>query len=119
SATVLLAGGLSPASDSGVSRSDGLTNRATPSFAGTAPPGTTVQLFARRSDQGTPVLIGQGVTDASGHWQITANHLGDGPYAINARFFKGAVGSDLATPLTQIVIDTVAPRITAATYNRK
>ena len=95
------------------------TNDATPTFAGTAPAGTTVQLFAQSQVDSTPVLIGSGVTDAAGNWQITANHLADGTYAISARFSGGASGFGQVTPLTQIVIETVAPRITAASYNHK
>jgi hypothetical protein len=74
-----------------------------------------VQLFARRSDQATAVPIGEGVTDASGHWRIMASRLGDGTYAITVRLS----GSDQMTRLTQVIVDTVAPRITAGTYNRK
>jgi hypothetical protein len=119
-ATVLLTGGLSPASDSGVTNSAGShTNHATPTFIGTAPAGTTVQIFAQRPVDSTPVLIGSGVTDGTGHWQITANHLDDGAYAISASFSGGASGSGQVTPLTQVVIETVAPRITGASYSKK
>jgi hypothetical protein len=118
-ATVLLSGRLSPASDTGVSDTDGITNGANLTFAGTAPPGTMVELFAQRQVDATPMMIGQGVSDATGKWQITADHLNDGSYAISARFSGGDSGFGQVTPLTQIVVVSVAPRITAVLYNRK
>jgi hypothetical protein len=116
-ATVVLSGNLSPGSDSGVSHVDAITNDATPTFVGTAPPGTIVQLFAQSRVSSTPMLIGTGVADASGNWQITAAHLGDNTYAISTRFTEGDSGSVQVTPLTQVVIETVAPRIMAVSYN--
>jgi hypothetical protein len=118
-ATVLLSGNLSPASDSGVSNDDGITDSAALTFVGTAPAGTTVTLFAQSAADSTPLMIGQGVSDGTGHWQITANRPADGDYAISVRYSGGASGFGQVTPLTTIVVDTVAPRITAATYNRK
>jgi hypothetical protein len=117
--TVLLSGSLTPASDSGVSHTDGITNNTTPTFAGTAPPGTTVQLFGQRQLDSTPVMLGQGISDATGQWQITVSHQDDGTYAISARFSGGTSGFGQVTPLTPIVIKTVGPRIVVATYNRK
>jgi hypothetical protein len=118
-ATVLLSGNLSPGSDSGMSHDDGITDSATLTFVGTAPSGTTVALFAQSAADITPLMIGQGVSDGSGHWQIMANRPADGTYAISVRYSGGASGFGQVTPLTTIVVDTVAPRITTATYNRK
>jgi hypothetical protein len=118
--TVLLAGSLAPESDTGAANWDGLTNVATPTFAGTAPAGTTVQLFAKRSDQSAPVSIGQTVADGSGSWRLTTSHLDDGSYAISAKFIGGGAGAGAgqSTPLTRIVIDSVAPRVVGVAYNR-
>jgi hypothetical protein len=113
---VLLTGGLGSTSDTGVSNVDGITAAATLVFVGTAPPGLTVQVFAQAQVQSQPLMIGQGVADASGNWQITAEHLVDGPYAISARYSGGASGSVQVTPLSQVVIDSSGPRVTAATY---
>jgi hypothetical protein len=118
-ATVLLSGSFRPASGSSVSHGQIITNDATPTFVGTAPPGTTVQLFAQSQVDSTPMLIGTGVTDPSDNWQITAAHLGDSTYAISARFTEGDSGFVQVTPLTQIVIETVAPRITNVAYSSK
>jgi hypothetical protein len=117
-ATVVLSGSLSPANVSVVSNGYSVTNAATPTFVGTAPPGTTVQLFAQSEVSSAPVLIGTAVADPSSHWQIMANHLADATYAISARFSGGASGFGQVTPLTQISIETVAPRITAISYSR-
>src|SRR5262249_19611417 len=83
---VLLTGALSPASDSGVSHDDGITNVTTPTFRGTAPPGTTVQVFAQRQIDATPIPVGQGVADAAGNWEVAVGHLDDGSYAMSVRF---------------------------------
>jgi hypothetical protein len=118
-ATVLLSGSISPGSDSGVSHDDGITNSDSPTFVGTAPPGTMVALFAQRSVDSAPLMVGQGVSNGTGNWQVTANLPADGSYAISVRYSGGSSGFGQATPLTTIVVDTVAPRITTATYNRK
>jgi hypothetical protein len=118
--TVAQGGVLSPSSDSGTSSSDGITNNTTPLFTGTAPSGTVVELFAQPAGAtSAPVLIGQTTADGSGQWQITAAHLSDGTYAISASFAAGSNGAAQVVPLGQVVIDTVGPRVTAATYNKK
>jgi hypothetical protein len=118
--TVLLTGTLSPSSYSGASQSNAITNVATPQFVGTAPAGTLVQLYTTAAGGATaPQLIGQATADGSGQWQITASRLSDGTYTISAGFTPAGGGATQVTPLTQIVIDTVGPRITAASYNRK
>jgi hypothetical protein len=102
-----------------VSQVDGITHSATVTFVGTAPAGTTVQLFAQRSAELTPLMIGQTASDATGHWQVSASRPDDGSYAISARYSGGESGFGQVSPLTSIVVDTLAPRITAATYNKK
>jgi sugar lactone lactonase YvrE len=120
SSTVLLTGGLSASSDSGVSQTDGITNGATLLFTGTAPAGTTVQLLAQVAGSGsTPAMVGQTTSDGTGHWQIAAAHQSDGTYNIFAAFTAPGSTAAQVTPLTEIVIDSVAPRITAVTYNKK
>jgi hypothetical protein len=113
---VVLSGELSPASDTGLSHVDGITDDATPTFVGTAPQGTTVELFAQSGVSSKPMRIGTTVVDASGNWKITATHLDDNTYAISTRFTAGDSGSVQVTPLTQVVIETVAPRITNVAY---
>jgi photosystem II stability/assembly factor-like uncharacterized protein len=110
-----LAGGIDPASDRGVSNSDGITSDNTPSFLGQAAPGAIIRLFA---DAAGSVLIGQGVADSTGAWGVSTNPLADGVYS----FFASAADPDgnlisLMRPLLPsgsrgpLVIDTAGPKI--------
>jgi hypothetical protein len=115
---VPLTGSLSPASDSGASASDGITNIATPTFSGSSAPGATVQLYAARSSSGAK-LAAQTVADQQGNWSITSNHLADGSYTFTAT--ATAPDGTAAGPIVlrsgsgsgRIVIDTSGPRVTA------
>ena len=120
-ASTPLSGRLSPQSDTGVSHSDGITDDATPTFTGNTGPGTTVLVFATPSvssvSPGTQIAIG--TADSSGNWSATVNTaLADGTYAVTAEAVN-SFGTVLSTAsLGTIVIDTVAPVVTAATFNR-
>src|SRR5207244_3793523 len=83
---LLVTGKLNPASDSGVSNSDNITNVVQPNFLGTtSEPNATVSLYAQPTSGGAIVLIGQGVSNSSDAWSITSNQaLADGSYAITA-----------------------------------
>jgi hypothetical protein len=109
-------GKLNPASDSGVSNSDNITNVVQPNFLGTTnQPNATVSLFAQASGAASPVLIGQATTDASGFWSITSNQaLADGSYAITpiAVDSSGHTVSSTTTIVPNLVIDTVGPKVT-------
>jgi hypothetical protein len=80
----LVSGSLDPTSDTGPSNSDGITNDNTPTYTGTAPAGSRVQIFARRIEDGTFSLVGEVVTDATGRWSITTQPLAGGNYRITA-----------------------------------
>ena len=67
-------GALTAASDSGSSHTDDITNVNTPTFAGTTKPLAVVQLFAQRSDQTSPTMIGMATAAADGKWSITATN---------------------------------------------
>ena len=71
---------LAPASDTGTSNSDGITNVALPTFIGnTGDEGSSVTLF----NGATP--IGTGTSDAAGNYSILATApLTEGPNAITA-----------------------------------
>lgn len=119
-----LSGFLNPASDSGVSNSDGITNVNQPNFEGFANPGATVKYFASVAG-GTPIQIGQGAADASGFYSITSfNPLPDGTYTVVAAFSNVAgVSPTVLQVLPQggkgpLVIDTVAPKVTGLSFNR-
>jgi Tol biopolymer transport system component len=76
-----LLNGLASGSDSGVSPTDGLTNIATPTVAGTAEKGATVTLY----DTDGHTVLGTGVADANtGAFQIATTALANGPHEITA-----------------------------------
>jgi hypothetical protein len=105
---------LNPASDSGKSHSDGITNVAQPNFYGMSEPFSHVVLFAN----GTP--IGKTQAGSDGSWSITSNHLPDGGYTITAMAVDqfGVTMAPLVTIVPNLVIDTVGPRITFAAFDR-
>ncbi|MDB5352698.1 MAG: Alkaline phosphatase [Planctomycetota bacterium] len=119
-----LSGFLNPASDSGVSNSDAITNVTQPNFEGFATPGATVKYFAQASG-GTPFQIGQGAADSSGFYSTTSfNPLADGQYTITASFSNVAGVSSTSIQVLPgggkgpLIIDTVAPRTTSLLFDR-
>jgi len=114
---ILLAGVLNPASDSGVSNADAITNVVQPNFLGAASePGAVVFLYATPQG-GAPVLIGQATVALNGAWSITPGAaLPNGAYAIQAQAYdaSGHSISALTTIAPNLVIDTVGPRIADA-----
>ena len=119
---LIVSGRLNPASDSGISNSDNITNVVEPNFLGTtSEPGATVTLFAQATGSATPVVIGQGVSNADDAWSITANQaLADGSYAINAIAVDSSGHTvSMNTPIVpNLVIDTVGPKVTSVFFNR-
>jgi hypothetical protein len=95
------------ACDTGVSNTDNITNDTTPTFAGTAPPESTVEL----SSDG--VSLGTNAADATGAWSLTTA-LDEGMHTITATA-TDAIGnvSDPSAPLS-VTVDTTAPTITAS-----
>src|SRR5690606_6600822 len=88
---VVSAPDMTPASDSGTSNTDNITNVRKPEFTGTAPAGTLVQLFidnAGNGDATDPLneIIGTGTADVGGTWSITLTvDLPPGTWSIKAR----------------------------------
>ncbi len=119
---LVVTGRLDPASDSGASNSDNITDVVEPNFLGTTnQPGATVTLFAQAAGSALPVLIGQGVSNADDSWSITANQaLANGSYTITAVAVDSAghtVSSD-TTIVPTLVISTVGPKVTNLSFNR-
>ncbi|MGC8639122.1 MAG: TIGR03118 family protein, partial [Isosphaeraceae bacterium] len=115
-------GQLNPASDSGASNFDNITNVVQPNFIGTtSEPNATVTLYAQAMGSSTPVVIGQGVSNANDAWSITSNQaLADGSYTIMAVAVDSAgnTTSSMTTLVSPLVIDTVGPRVTSVSFNR-
>ncbi|MDB5351015.1 MAG: hypothetical protein JWN86_2262 [Planctomycetota bacterium] len=128
---ITLAGILNPASDSGQSHTDAITNVNQPNFYGTSEPFSHIVLFATPTTGGTPVQIGQTTAGGDGSWSITTNRLLDGSYTITGtatdQFAKTTTGFTVpATAVTflpnagqgPLVIDTVGPRVTHVAFDR-
>ena len=116
----MVIGKLNPASDSGTSNSDNITNVVQPNFVGTTvEPDVRVELYAQATGNSESVLIGQGVSDASGAWSITANQaLADGSYAITAFATDSSGNLASGTIVSDLVIDTVGPKVTSVSFDR-
>ncbi len=112
----VVTGGLSPSSISGQVGPPTATNVTTPTVTGTAPAGSTVQVFAALSN-GTPVMVGQTAVGASGQWSITSSKLANGTYVFSMNVVASD-GSVLPTTLGTIVIDTTAPEVSAVSYTK-
>lgn len=119
---LVVTGKLNPASDSGVSNTDNITNVVQPNFLGTTnQPNATISLYATLTGSSTPVLIGTGTSDASGDWSITSDQaLANGSYAITsiAVDSSGNTTSANTTIVSNLVIDTVGPKVTDVVFNR-
>lgn len=106
-------GGLEPASDNGASTSDGVTSDRSPTFTGTAAPGSTVRLTAQ-GPLGANVVIGTTTADpATGDWSLTATGLADGAYQVVASATNTAgrpnSPSIVLNPGAPVVVDTTGP----------
>lgn len=98
---------LDTASDTGSSDTDGITNDDTPTFTGTAEPGSTVKIY----DGDT--LLGQAVADSSGHWSFTVTDpLGDGEHSITVTATDGVGNTSARSAPLVVTIDTAAREIT-------
>jgi hypothetical protein len=117
-----LAGQLDPASDSGNSNSDAITNVTQPRFFGTtSEPDANVFLYATPSGSVTRTLLGQASSDGNGAWSITSGTaLADGSYTISAQATdsSGHTLSDVTTITQNLVIDTVGPKVTGINFDR-
>jgi len=92
---------LDPASDSGSNSADNITFDTTPTFAGTATDGATIQLRV-----GTTVL--GSTTATGGTWSIASPVLADGVYNVVARATDVAGNSSDSASLA-VTIDTAGP----------
>ena len=115
---IVLTGDLDPASDSGVSSRDHITNVVQPNFVGTSEAGSVVQLFDQQAGN-APLLIGQTTADASGAWAITSNiPLPDGTNNILATAVDKNGVTRATTTLTPVVIATHGPKVASIFFDR-
>jgi PKD repeat protein len=115
-----LNGILNPASDSGKSNVDEITNVTQPNFYGTTLPFANVTLYATPAAGGTPVAVGIAEASSDGGWSSTTNLLATGTYTITAtatdQFGLNPTGPVVVT--SSLVVDTIPPVITNLTFNR-
>ncbi len=122
---ITLAGKLDPASDTGMSQTDGITNDAQPRFVGTTEPLATVRLYVVPVGTNLETLVGTVTADAQGAWSIIPTvPLADGNDTVLAWATDNAGKSTAMTQLLPnaqhgpLVIDTTGPCVTRASYNR-
>jgi hypothetical protein len=99
-------------SNTGEPNSNLVTNVSTPTFGGTAPAGDVVTLTATPTTGGTPVTIGQATAGPDNTYMITSAALANGTYTITATAVRPG-STPLTATLSPVIVDTVAPRITA------
>jgi autotransporter-associated beta strand protein len=123
---VNLTGGLDPASDSGISHSDGITNVTEPIFDGTSNAFSTVKVYAQPTGGGGPQqLLGVTVANAAGAWRLQSTvALADGSYTVIAQAVDSSGATLAQTQLLPagttgpLIIDTVGPTVTNVVFAR-
>jgi Bacterial Ig-like domain len=94
---------LTPDSDSGASSTDRITNDTSPTFTGTAEPGTVVTVSA------DALLLGSAVVNAAGDWTLASEDLPAGAYTITATVEDGAGNNSSPSSGLSLTIDTTPP----------
>ncbi len=95
-------------SDSGMSFRDNVTNQTQPALRGVGEPNIKVRILTNRIG-GQGEVVGQGVTNADGSWEITVEPLSDDSYHFRVEYedLAGNVSS-IGEPLV-VEVDTLAP----------
>ncbi|EDH8284119.1 TPA: non-fimbrial adhesin SiiE [Salmonella enterica] len=96
---------MEPASDTGSSNSDNLTNKQNPKFEGTAEPNAKLVITIIDDKSGREVLKQTITVGADGNWSVTPNILPDGMYTINV--VATDVAGNTAQTQERFTIDTV------------
>ncbi|ECF5179667.1 Ig-like domain repeat protein [Salmonella enterica] len=96
---------MDPASDTGNSNSDNLTNKQNPKFEGTAEPNAKLVITIVDDKSGREVLKQTITVGADGNWSVTPNILPDGMYTINV--VATDVAGNTAQTQERFTIDTV------------
>ena len=119
---ITVTGQLNPASDSGVSDTDDITNVTQPNFFGTSEPLSHVTLSATPIGGGLSQTLGTVQAGSDGSWNITSGvALADGSYQITATAVDQFGETTTTAPVVitpDLVIDTAGPVITGAFFNR-
>jgi uncharacterized repeat protein (TIGR01451 family) len=116
-----LTGQLNPASDSGASNHDAITNVNQPNFNGTSSPGAVVTLVAQPTSGGSAFQIAQTTTNTSGFWNVNASPIPDGSYVITAAASDSFGQTMTATILPgsqPLTIETAPPQVGTIAFTR-
>ncbi len=119
-AALVFSGGLAPIPGNGPGAASGHTNTNRPTFSGTAPPFSTVQLFARPSVADVNDPLGIAVASGSGQWILATGPLADGLYNITAVVTPPAgypSAPQVLGTTGNFVIDTVDPQVVGVVFN--
>ena len=121
-----ISGRLNPASDSGISNSDNITNVDAAQLPGhgrraDSPGSTSMPARWRSTVPGVGILLGSTTAGSTGAWSLTSGTaLADGGYTITA-LAVDATNSNITSTTTivpDLVIDTVGPKVTSLAFNR-
>jgi hypothetical protein len=92
--------GIAAGGDSGASSSDHLTKVTTPTWTGSAEPGSLVTL------REGGIVLGSAVADSNGAWSITSAALADGVHALTLTATDVAGNVSAEQPLPPLTVDT-------------
>jgi hypothetical protein len=115
-----VSGALNPASDTGISNTDFITNDNTPTFEGKTKGGALVIIVAQGlTHPASPIAFG--FANPDGSWSLTSRTLPDDSYQISVQSVDGGGGATpqvaLTTTAKPLVISTTGPVITDVVYN--
>ena len=120
-----LTGKLNPASDSGTSNSDNITNINTPNFLGFTEPFAQISLYAAPQSGGAWIALGAATANSAGAWSLTSTvAIPDGVYTVVATAKDQYGHVELTTPSSPVVItqsltiDTVGPVVSHVFFDR-
>jgi hypothetical protein len=123
--SIALSGKLNPASDSGISNSDDITNVNQPSFLGTSEPRSSVTLLAVPQGGGAPITLGATRALSNGAWALTSGvALPDGVYTVEATAVDQFGMTTVTVPPSPVVItptlmiDTHGPKVASVFFDR-
>jgi streptogramin lyase len=116
-----VSGTLDPASDTGISNTDFITNNNTPTFKGKTKGGAFVLVIAQGLTH-SKAAIAFGAANPDGSWSLTSGTLPDDRYQISFQSIDGGGGGatapvPLTSPTKPLVITTAGPVISAVVYN--
>ncbi|BAK77466.1 hypothetical protein NH8B_2667 [Pseudogulbenkiania sp. NH8B] len=102
--------GLSSATDTGSSSSDGVTSNNQPTLTGTAEANSTVTVYV------DGVAVGTAMADGSGAWSYSlSSALSDGSHSIRATSTDLAGNASAQSSAYAITVDSVAPQVASIT----